>query len=173
MANSSQSNIQRDTSQKINDSASGVFSYSSKSPSTSSTSLQQNVQQQRQPTISPSQRGFRTESATDQQRDLYTQRNSQLISDQPQNRRSSSLQREPVNPQYKPRQQPLSPTDMIEANSPPHQQQPQIDPLELNALKDTNEALKTEVQRLSLFELKSKSLEKEVILIINYSSEIY
>ena len=37
-----------------------------------------------------------------------------------------------------------------------------VDQLEFNALLDTNDALKTEIQRLSLFELKCKTLEKEV-----------
>lgn len=39
----------------------------------------------------------------------------------------------------------------------------QIDPLQYNALFETNQALKNELQRLSLFELKCKTLEKEVI----------
>jgi hypothetical protein len=39
---------------------------------------------------------------------------------------------------------------------------PTIDPLQYNALMETNEALKSELQRLSVFELKCKALEKEV-----------
>lgn len=48
-----------------------------------------------------------------------------------------------------------------------HQQQQQsdqqqIDPLQYNALFETNHALKSELQRLSVYELKCKTLEKEV-----------
>ena len=39
---------------------------------------------------------------------------------------------------------------------------PLIDPLQYNALMEANQALKAELQRLSIFELKCKSLEKEV-----------
>ena len=42
-------------------------------------------------------------------------------------------------------------------------QSTQIDPLQYKAIMETNLALKSELQRLSVFELKCKSLEKEVI----------
>ncbi len=38
----------------------------------------------------------------------------------------------------------------------------QVDPLEYNAMMETNQALKSELQRLSVIELKYKQLEKEV-----------
>ncbi len=43
----------------------------------------------------------------------------------------------------------------------------EIDPLELDALKDTIEVLKAEVQRLGVFEIKLKNQEKEVGLYLN------
>lgn len=151
---SSQTNLQRgQSSQKIS-TDSGV--YSSKSPSNSSMSLHQQQQQQYQQQ-QQAYRSARTESATDQQM------RSHLATVNEPNKRSTS---QPMN---KPRQQPVSPE--YESQLQPQQQQQQsslnqVDQLEMNALKDTNEALKSEVQRLSLFELKSKSLEKEVLIFL-------
>jgi len=154
---SSQKIANSDSQMDARYSTSGVYSQSP------STSFQQKQQQQQQPQqqriINPSQRVTRTESNNN---DQFNNNN---------NTRSTSLQREPSN-QFVPKQQQMyssletmsesSPYTNTYTNNNNNNKINQIDPMELEALKETNEALKSEVQRLSLFELKSKSLEKEV-----------
>ena len=180
----SQSTIQRgQSSQKIDPhnpdakSSSGVFTYS-QSPSNNSfqqqsrqeTNYYQQQQQQQQqqqhqsrPSMSSStQRIVSREPSSDQTSDYYSRNNQADFSTG-----SGGLQRDPSSQSRM--KQPLSPTHMMESPQSQRNHPPAIDPLELDALKDTNEALKTEVQRLSLFELKSKTLEKEVIFIFCFN----
>jgi hypothetical protein len=152
---SSQKIANSDSQMDARYSTSGVYSQSP------STSFQQPQQQQR--IINPSQRVTRTESNN----------NDQFNNNNNNNTRSTSLQREPSS-QFVPKQQQMySSLETMSESSPytntytnnnnnNNNKINQIDPMELEALKETNEALKSEVQRLSLFELKSKSLEKEV-----------
>ena len=102
--------------------------------------------------------------------------------DSPATPQASSFgqQQQQLPPQNKPKQQPQPPTQQTQ-QAPRRRSQssnlgeitqnlemqsqnnaPTIDPLQYNALVETNEALKTELQRLSVFELKCKALEKEV-----------
>jgi hypothetical protein len=117
-----------------------------------------------------------------QQQNLGSKRNTL---DPPVNTQSSSqVQQQNVPPAIKPKQQPQPPiqqtqqaprrrsqssnlgeiTQNLEVQ--PQKNVPSIDPLQYNALVETNEALKTELQRLSVFELKCKALEKEVCTLL-------
>ena len=107
-----------------------------------------------------------------------------------QNSSLKNFQTEQTNPQHqqqplpqpKPKQQPQPPSQQTQPQQTPRRRSqssnlgeitqsldinssknaPTIDPLQYNALMETNEALKSELQRLSVFELKCKSLEKVV-----------
>jgi len=118
-----------------------------------------------------------------QQQNLGSKRNT---IDPPVNTQSSSqVQQQNVSPAIKPKQQPQPPTQQTQQaprrrsqssnlgeitqnlEIQPQKNVPSIDPLQYNALVETNEALKTELQRLSVFELKCKALEKEVCTLLN------
>lgn len=93
----------------------------------------------------------------------------------PAPRDAPPIQKPPAPPPQPPAPNPTNPPPQPPHSHPPShpppspqtsqsQQEQQLDPQQYQALFETNQALKSELQRLSVFELKCKSLEKEVQL---------
>ena len=91
----------------------------------------------------------------------------------PAPRDAPPIQKPPAPPPQPPAPNPTNPPPQPPHSHPPShppqppqtsqsQQEQQLDPQQYQALFETNQALKSELQRLSVFELKCKSLEKEV-----------